>query len=157
MFTNYHPEGKAGSAFSGAVIIYAGNVTANGGKGGYYGNRGVRGSGATKMTPGEYGSFGEYGTNGTTGNAFASDVTFEAATYTMTDGTVDITTATGYKEVNLTSADSDTEPTAITITWNASDITEKAQGAKARKLFRNDKMFIEKNGEIYTVAGARVE
>ena len=111
--------GNGGSAFSGAVTIYAGSVTATGGQGGYGGTGGDGGHGGNGYdggADGEDGEPGEMGEDGSDGVAYASNVTFQAATHTMTDGTDNITEATGKKTVIITSPDVLPAPPTYAIT-----------------------------------------
>jgi hypothetical protein len=100
--------GNGADAITGTLTFYGGSVTAIGGNGGA-GGRGGEGS-----------MEGGNGSAGTAGKAFASTLTIEASTYTMTDGSAAITDATGKQKVVLSAADT-TDPNDVEVTTNAAE------------------------------------
>ena len=111
--------GNGGYAFAGTLTVFGGNVNAYGGDsglGGSDGPCGPRGFGFGGGADGEDGEPGEMGEDGSDGVAYASNVTFQAATHTMTDGTDNITEATGKKTVIITSPDVLPAPPTYAIT-----------------------------------------
>ena len=111
--------GNGGHAFAGTLTVFGGNVNAYGGGSGYGGSDGPCGPGGNGYdggADGEDGEPGEMGEDGSDGVAYASNVTFQAATHTMTDGTDNITEATGKKTVIITSPDVLPAPPTYAIT-----------------------------------------
>ena len=109
--------GYGGYAFAGTLTVFGGNVTAYGGAGGAGGFGGDGGDGGLGTEdPGESGEPGDVGDDGGQSNAYASNVTFQATTYTMTDGTNPITDATGKKTVIIQSSDVLPAPAGYTVT-----------------------------------------
>ena len=111
--------GNGGHAFAGTLTVFGGNVNAYGGGSGYGGSDGPCGPGGNGYdggADGEDGEPGEMGEDGSDGVAYASNVTFQAATHTMTNGTDNITEATGEKTVIITSPDVLPAPPTYAIT-----------------------------------------
>ena len=103
--------GYGGYAFAGTLTVFGGNVTAYGGAGGAGGAGGDGGDGGQgDGDPGESGEPGDVGDDGGQSNAYANNVTFQATTYTMTDGTNPITDATGKNNVIIQSPDVEPAP-----------------------------------------------
>ena len=112
--------GNGGYAFAGTLTVYGGNVNATGGDKGYGGDAGMGGDPGFVYgggSDGERGEDGEMrGEDGSDGVAYANNVTFQATTHTMTDGTNNITAATGKKTVIITSPDVVPGPPTYAIT-----------------------------------------
>ena len=102
--------GDGGYAFAGTLIFYGGNVYAYGGEGGGKGAGGAAGSGGGSETGGD-GSEGSPGGDGYPGNpenAFYQEVTKNAASYTMTNGTEEkIDNETDLPVVYISAADAE--------------------------------------------------
>ena len=110
--------GYGGYAFAGTLTVFGGNVTAYGGAGGAGGAGGDGGDGGQgDGASGESGDPGDVGDDGGQSNAYANNVTFQTATYTMTDGINPITDATGKNTVVITAADT-TDPSDFEVTIN---------------------------------------
>ncbi len=102
--------GDGGYAFAGTLIFYGGAVSAYGGEGGFAGAGGDAGTGGAGEGggPGSDGSPGGYGTQGFPENAFSQNVTFNAASYTMTNGNDEINgDGTGWHVVYITADNAD--------------------------------------------------
>ena len=116
--------GKGAYAFAGTLTVYGGNVSANGGNLGNPGYLGYPGDSGDNAPPTSQGSTGQTGKPGTDGHAYANSVTFEAATYTITDdngNTIYINSITSLQKVIILSADVEPAPAPapFPINWNA--------------------------------------
>ena len=141
--------GKGGEAFSGAVTIYGGTISAKAGDGGdggvgFVGGDGDNGGFAFAGTLTYYGGSvtatagngGVGDVSGNPGRAFANDVTFVNAPTSLTNGTITIdqNEVTNYVTVNISGADVDVNPTGTTVTFT------RGTGDKANEWTMDDGM-----------------